>query len=128
MAFTVTDDRKRQVDVYRSLQGWQRDDARHIRGCLTDETTSGKDKLAKFVGLEAYQAAGGRVRSDLFGEDVYLEDTALLHRLAGEKLEAEAERLRQDGWAGWKPISRPPMGRCRGSDASGLYRSMLPPR
>jgi ParB family chromosome partitioning protein len=102
-AYAVTDDRKRQIDLYRSLQGWQRTSAHHIRRCLTEKMTEADDKLAKFVGLKAYEAAGGRTKSDLFGEDVYLEDTALLARLAGEKLEAEAEKLRQDGW-GWVEV------------------------
>lgn len=103
MAFTITDDQKKQIAVYRSLSGWQKGNARHIRGCLTEKMTDADDKLAKFVGLEAYEAAGGRVKADLFGDDVYLEDTALLQRLAGEKLEAEAENLRADGW-GWVEV------------------------
>ncbi len=102
-AYAVTDDRKRQIDLYRSLQGWQRTSAHHIRRCLTEKMTEADDKLAKFVGLDTYAAAGGRTKSDLFGEDVYLEDTALLNRLAGEKLEAEAEKLRQEGW-GWVEV------------------------
>ncbi len=103
MAFTITDDRKRQMDVYQSLQGWQKGNARHIRGCLTDAMVRSTDKLAKFVGLDAYQAAGGKVKADLFGEEVYLEDAALLNRLAGEKLDAEAVTLRQEGW-GWVEV------------------------
>ena len=99
-AFSVTDDQKRQVEIYRSLQGWQRSNAHHIRSCLTKQMIEVSDKLAKFVGIEAYEAAGGRTRTDLFGDRVYLEDTALLQRLTGEKLEAEAEKLRADGW-GW---------------------------
>ena len=53
-------------------------------------------KLARFVGLDAYAAAGGTSRTDLFGDEVYLEKPALLHRLA----EREAGRHPQ---ASWKP-------------------------
>ena len=102
-AFTITDDRKRQLAVYRSLSGWQKGNARHIRGCLTERMTEADDKLAKFVGLDAYRAAGGTVRADLFGDDVYLEDSALLQRLAGERLNAEAEKVRTEGW-GWVEV------------------------
>ncbi|QDV34967.1 ParB/RepB/Spo0J family partition protein [Tautonia plasticadhaerens] len=100
-AFTITDDRKRQLKVYKQVKnGWQIHHASEIRSLLTDKMAKADSKLTAFVGLEAYQAAGGKTRSDLFGEDVYLEDMTLLHRLAGEKLEAEAEKLRADGW-GW---------------------------
>lgn len=100
MAFAITDDQKRQMSVYKSLQGWQKDNARHIRQCLTENTVTSKDKLAAFVGLDAYKEAGGNAREDLFSEVVYLENPELLHRLAKERLEAEAEELRAEGW-GW---------------------------
>ncbi|WP_435018432.1 ParB/RepB/Spo0J family partition protein [Tundrisphaera sp. TA3] len=104
-AFTITDDRKKQLKVYKQAKdGWQIHHPREIRGLLTESTTKADSKLAKFVTLEAYEAAGGTTKTDLFGEDVYLEDTALLHRLTGEKLEAEAEALRADGW-GWVEVT-----------------------
>jgi ParB family chromosome partitioning protein len=99
-AFTLTDDRKRQMAVYRSLQGWQKDNAGHIRRCLSDKMVEADGKLAKFVGLDAYEAAGGKTRSDLFGEEVYLEDPELLNRLAGEKLDGIKRELESQGW-GW---------------------------
>ncbi|MCE9565786.1 MAG: ParB/RepB/Spo0J family partition protein [Planctomycetes bacterium] len=103
MAFAVTDDHKRQLSVWKSLEGWQVNNVRQIRGKLTDTLTDADDDVVKFVGLEAYRAAGGRVREDLFSEDVYLEDSALLERLANEKLDAEVEKLRAEGW-GWVEI------------------------
>ena len=53
-----------------------------------------------FVGVDAYEAAGGIVLRDLFEDDDggWLQDPALLDRLANEKLQAEAERLRPEGW------------------------------
>ena len=73
MAFTVTDDRARQLIVAASLQGWQKGNASHIRGRLTEKMVKAVSDFAKFVGLEAYEAAGGKTRSDLFGEEVFLE-------------------------------------------------------
>jgi ParB family chromosome partitioning protein len=104
MAYAITDDHKKQISVWKSLEGWQQNNARHIRSRLTDTMTDADDGTVKFVGLEAYKAAGGTVRADLFSEDaVYLEDPEILDRLAGEKLEAEMQKLRTEGW-GWVEI------------------------
>ncbi len=54
-------------------------------------------KLARFVGLDAYRAAGGTIRADLFGDAVYLENPELLHALAGEKLQAVEQELEGRG-------------------------------
>ncbi|WP_337173563.1 ParB/RepB/Spo0J family partition protein [Paludisphaera sp.] len=102
MAFTLTDDHARQVSVYRGLTEWQRN-PRDIRAQLTETMPGGKDRLAVFVGLDAYLQAGGAIRADLFGEAVYLENPELLHRLAAEKLEAERQALLAEGW-GWVDI------------------------
>ncbi|WP_429470993.1 hypothetical protein [Paraburkholderia sp. WSM4175] len=55
----------------------------------------------RFVGLEAYEAAGGYVRRDLFSDTEnagFIADAELLQHLAGEKLEAAAEAIRAEGW------------------------------
>jgi ParB family chromosome partitioning protein len=54
----------------------------------------------RFVGIEAYEAAGGFVMRDLFEEDRggYLTDPLLLQKLVNEKLEAAAETVRAEGW------------------------------
>lgn len=103
-AFTITDDRKRQLSVYKGLQGWQKASDSHIRKCLTDKMVEGGDKLAVFVGVDVYSAAGGKTRPDLFEETVYLENAELLNRLAGEKLQAIAESLEAEGW-GWVEVN-----------------------
>ena len=53
------------------------------------------DKRALFVGLDAYEQAGGIVLRDLFEHDDggWLQDPALLDRLVIEKLQAQAETL-----------------------------------
>jgi len=58
------------------------------------------DRRALFVGIEAYEAAGGYVLRDLFQRDDggWLQDPELLDRLAGEKLKAEAESIAAEGW------------------------------
>ncbi len=103
-AFTVTDDHRRQVKVFKSLQDWQKDDPSEIRAALTEKLIEASSKLALFVGVEAYVAAGGSTRADLFGEKVYLEKPALLHRLVEEKLEGIRKELEAEGW-GWININ-----------------------
>ena len=57
----------------------------------------GSSGLASFVGLEAYEKAGGRVQRDLFSqfddEAVYLLDRGLLVKLAEAELKKTADRL-----------------------------------
>ena len=104
MAYTVTDDQRRQVKVFKSLQDWQKDDPSVIRACLTEKMVEAGDKLARFVGLEAYRAAGGTTRADLFGDEVYLENAALLHSLAEERLSGIRQSLEAEGW-GWVEVN-----------------------
>jgi ParB family chromosome partitioning protein len=58
------------------------------------------DRRAIFVGVEAYEAAGGVVTRDLFEHDGggWLQAPALLDRLVIEKLKAEAEKVQAEGW------------------------------
>lgn len=53
----------------------------------------------RFVGIEAYEAAGGVVRRDLFddAQSRFLSDAALVQRLATDKLETLAEAVRAEG-------------------------------
>ncbi len=104
MAFTVTDDHRRQLKVFKSLQDWQKDDPSAIRAALTEKMVEASDKLALFVGLDAYQAAGGSTRADLFGNEVYLEKPELLQRLAKDKLDGIRKELEAEGW-GWIEIN-----------------------
>lgn len=102
-AFTITDDRKRQMSVYKSLSGWQKDDASHIRKTLTETMADGNSKLVKFIGLKTYEKAGGKVRKDLFGDNVYLENPELLNALVAEKLKLAESELLAEGW-GWVEV------------------------
>lgn len=98
MAFAVLDDPNRQEEVYNALT-YDRS-PRAIRRLLLQGHVPAEDKRACFVGLEAYEAAGGGVLRDLFAEDGggYLTDPLLLERLAKAKLDAEADKIRSEGW------------------------------
>ena len=100
MAFSITADQERQEAVWEALSRSYTRDAYAIRRLLNENSVRGSDKLAVYVGLDAYVAAGGRLERDLFAEDNcgHLRDVALLSRLAEEKLGAEVERIRGEGW------------------------------
>ena len=100
MAFTVTHDHKRQEKVWEALSRGYSKDAYQIRRELTQGTARADDRRALFVGIDAYEAAGGAVLRDLFTEDRggWLTDPALLDRLADEKLKREAESIAAEGW------------------------------
>ncbi|WP_342251445.1 ParB/RepB/Spo0J family partition protein, partial [Sphingomonas sp. OTU376] len=100
MAFSVTDDHARQEQVWELLaHGWNKS-ASHIRQKLTENTIRVADRRVRLVGLETYLAAGGGVMRDLFEDDDggWLTDPAILDRLVGEKLQAEGEAIRAEGW------------------------------
>jgi ParB family chromosome partitioning protein len=116
MALAVSDDQGEQLSVWESVPEWQSDAATLRRMLVEQEIDVARDPLAKLVGLAAYEAAGGAVRRDLFDEEGagYLQDEALLQRLASEKLEAAAEAVRAEGWS-WVEVA-PRLG------ASELFR------
>ncbi len=99
IAFTVTEDQAAQERAYAELQDWQCTPAA-IRRVLNQSSVPAYDPRALLVGLDAYQAAGGQVRRDLFTEDGggWLTDTALLERLVGERVQAVADQVRAEGW------------------------------
>ena len=100
MAFTVSDDHARQEQVWQNVSGGYNSDPYSIRRLLTEETVQASDKRAQFVGIAAYQAAGGVVMRDLFDEDDggWLPDPVLLDRLVAEKLKTCAEAVAAEGW------------------------------
>ena len=100
MAFTVTADHARQEQVWEAIQRSYSKEPYQIRRLLTERTVRASDKRAVFVGLEAYEAAGGVVMRDLFQQDDggWLENVGLLDGLVAEKLKAEAETIAAEGW------------------------------
>ena len=100
MAFTVNGDHARQEQVWEGLSRSHNREPYYIRRQLTDGAVRASDRRARFVGVEAYEAAGGIVMRDLFQHDEggWLQDPALLDRLAVEKLQTEAEALQAEGW------------------------------
>jgi len=98
-ALAISDDHAAQEAVWFGRNGWSRNPA-NLRAALTSEHVRATDRLVRFVGLEAYEAAGGAVVRDLFGDEdeAYLADRELLVRLATEKLAVVADELREHHW------------------------------
>ena len=97
-AFAVTADRERQMAVWEqvSAQGY-RPSAWQVKRLLTEERVPGASAVARFVGVDSYESAGGQVLRDLFAHDdesgVWFEDPVLLEKLAMAKLQAAADEL-----------------------------------
>ncbi|MCA8325967.1 ParB/RepB/Spo0J family partition protein [Burkholderia cepacia] len=72
-----------------------------LREIITRAEVSSEHALARFVGIEAYEAAGGEVRRDLFSDtgSGYLASPDILNGLVRAKLDEAADALRADGWS-----------------------------
>lgn len=102
MALAITDEHDAQEAAYYNAPSWSRD-PQALRSRLTEqEIDACRNPLAQFVGLDAYEVAGGSTRRDLFADahqGIYLSDNALLYRLAQERLDSEAQKVQAEGWA-----------------------------
>ncbi|WP_340519977.1 ParB N-terminal domain-containing protein, partial [Cupriavidus necator] len=104
MAFAITDEHKTQEKLWNQVKdrgNWEKTPEALRRALVkSGSINAAHDKRARFVGLDAYEAAGGPVVRDLFSNGGgFIGDEALLQRLAEEKLEAAAEDVRAEGWA-----------------------------
>ncbi|MEX3555933.1 MAG: ParB N-terminal domain-containing protein, partial [Burkholderia gladioli] len=102
-ALALSDSHEQQERIwFDAKQSWQQR-ANEIRRVITQEETHVSDNpLIAFVGLDAYEAAGGYVRRDLFSDaknNGYINDLELLNRLAVEKLSAVAVDMGSEGWS-----------------------------
>lgn len=97
-AFAVVDDPIRQEQVFDNLS-WNREPAQIRRDLLRNHVPA-TDRRAVFVGVDAYEAAGGTVLRDLFTEEGagFLEDVALLDRLVLDRLALIADAMKAEGW------------------------------
>ena len=98
MAFAVTTDHARQNAVWAAVsqQGY-RPGAWQIKRLLTEDRVPATSAIARFVGLEAYEAAGGQIDRDLFAEEdergIWFDDPDLLNKLAMDSLQAATRGL-----------------------------------
>ncbi len=102
-ALALIDDPASQEAVWDGLSPYDRS-AWRIRNAVTEEACSADSRLARFVGLDAYEAEGGSVRRDLFSspEDlsgIYLDNPTMLQALAMDKLRGIELIVKEEGWS-----------------------------
>ena len=84
-----TDDHAAQETAFYDAPQWQRSPTALCERLMVQDIDAYRHPLVRFVGLDAYEAAGGGTRRDLFAEGdegVYLVDPALLNQLVHDKL------------------------------------------
>ena len=100
-ALTLTDDHKAQEAAWNKAQhSWQRE-PRELRAALTNGEIAATDSRVKFIGgVKTYEAAGGKVRRDLFDDSNagYVSDLTLLNDLVVKNLDEVATDVRAEGW------------------------------
>ncbi len=98
-AFTLSNDEALTLGILDQVKG-QAVSESAIKNALHPDAIKATDRRAKFVGLEAYEAAGGAVTRDLFSDEVFLASPTLLDRLFAEQLDAARAALTEtQGWA-----------------------------
>ncbi|WP_167017785.1 ParB/RepB/Spo0J family partition protein [Candidatus Pantoea multigeneris] len=105
-ALTLADSHARQLEVWEQASGYHNPSAEMIRNLVTSsETEISRSSKFAFVGRDAYLAAGGTVRVDLFsGEGEGYIDTALVESLTLEKLQQTALAVKEEEGFAWTEI------------------------
>lgn len=105
MALALTDDHATQEAAWAAAPEHDKS-PRRLRALIAGDGLS--PAVIRFVGLQAYEAAGGRVLRDLFAEDdeapAYIQDARLMMQLASAKLAAVADAVRAEGVAWVEPF------------------------
>lgn len=105
MALAISDSHSAQEHAWDSLSKHSRS-AYELRRLLTARQVNVQtDRLARFVGVAAFEKAGGQVLRDLFSDSGagYISDVTLLEKLVAEKLEKHRRKLMKEGLA-WVEI------------------------
>ena len=110
-AFGATSDQEIQARVFEQVSSaYYAPNADSIRRMVLSGTVRGSDPRARFVGRDAYIAAGGRIERELFDNDDSESwvDVALLESLATAKMEEQAKALAAEQGLAWvKPTLDP---------------------
>lgn len=98
-AYALVDEHERQIAVFTANP---RASSNAVRTALTQGEVTANDKRVRVVTLEAYEAAGGAVRKDLFIEGpngTFVQDIDLLDKLFADRISAELDALKAEGWS-----------------------------
>lgn len=97
-AFTLCPSKKAQVAIFDKLAKRGNIGASDVR----HELKAGHDNPGRFlgfIGVEAYEARGGKVTRDLFGSNHVVSDAKLVSAMLIEKIDETCKKLVADGWA-----------------------------
>lgn len=98
-ALALTEDQSLQEQIFIGVEEWERRPD-NIKRKLAQDGIAATSRLARFITLEAYEAAGGEVIRDLFDDrnSGYLKDTKLVSELAEAKLKEAVKAYEGQGW------------------------------
>lgn len=107
-AYAVTTDVDRQTHVFKQMAGsYYGDNPDNIKRAILNGAIKPTDAKARFVGRDAYIAAGGRIERDLFAsaDDESWTDSELVEELANTRLTDAAVALQEaNGFAFVIPV------------------------
>lgn len=127
-SLALEDDPARQLQVFEKVKSaYGHATPLSLRRAITERDISIKSSDFIFIGRDAYEAAGGIVREDLFSEEEGdgTADKALVEKLLHEKLTVLAKDIQErEGWA-WSKVRENPV-RNWGIDAKNYQVSAEP--
>ncbi|MEP4848025.1 ParB/RepB/Spo0J family partition protein, partial [Roseibium sp.] len=96
-AFTVSTDMKVTLEVLERARGGSYSD-HQIKQALKPDSVRSSDRRVIYVTEAGYDEAGGRKTADLFQDQTFFDDVALLDDLFEAKLTEAIETVRAEGW------------------------------
>ena len=103
-AYAITDDTDRQAQVFAQMRNaYHGDNPENIKRALLNGATKGSDARARYVGRDAYIAAGGTISRDLFddADNESWMDGHIIEQLAQAKLEKAAAEIAESNGLGF---------------------------
>ena len=97
-AFAASDDETLILSVLDRVTAGGYWNESEVRRLVLPDTVSASDRRVTFIGLDAYEAAGGKVTRDLFADNISLHDLGLLDRLFAERLDEARDQFEAEGW------------------------------
>jgi ParB family chromosome partitioning protein len=102
-AFTLCPEKKEQARLFTKLkkQAEGHWDHKLHPSDVKEALKVGEDNIGRYlnaVGIGAYEARGGKVTRDLFGDDHIISDATLLNQMTEEKLKETCQTLMSGGW------------------------------
>ena len=101
-AFALCADAAEQRKLLERMRG-QHIDEWVVRRALLEDKMSERNPIARYVGVDAYVAAGGTLTEDLFPEReeerIWIGEPERMRAMAQARLDARADEMRAAGWA-----------------------------